>query len=101
MAQLLINSKRAPGSLIDPMLIQIKTLFPNERVFINIRSKYSYLCSLLLNLANLTEAGISGNDKHPENEFNMNYQFSTQRGRQNSFFILQLAKIGSLEKLRI
>ena len=64
MAQLLINSQRAAGSLIDPMLIQIITLslFPNERVFINIHSKYNYLCSLLLNLANLTEAGISGND---------------------------------------
>ena len=101
MAQPLINSHRAAGSLIHPMLIQIITLFPNERVFINIRSIHNYLCSLLLNLANLTEGGISGNDKHLENEFNMNYQFSTQRGRQNSFFILQLSKIGSLEKLRI
>ena len=64
MAQPLKNSQRAAGSLIDPMLIQIITLFPNKRVFINIRSKYSYFCSLLLNLANLTEAGISGNDKH-------------------------------------
>ena len=69
MAQPLINSQRATGSLIDPMLIQIITFFPNESVFIIVRSKYNYLCRLLLNLANLTEAGISGNDKHLEKEF--------------------------------
>ena len=61
------------GRLILLSLVRLQTELDSTQ------SYYHYL----LNLANLTEAGISENDIHLEKEFNTNYQFSAQRGHEH------------------